>query len=156
VSNFQDNFKGETMRLRTFSGWLVVILLTAALSAGSAFAWHHEALVSHQPAQPNTVAGSQSDVISGAWDVSFFVNGIAVPATFVFKLEGTKVTGTAYSEHTGAGTLRDGTWSDGKLSFTLDFKSHESIAVKGTLKNGKLTGEFTTEGFTANWEARKK
>jgi hypothetical protein len=78
------------------------------------------------------------------------------PVTFDLKLEGTKVTGTAASDHTGAGTVRDGSWSDGKLSFTLDFKKHESIALKGALKEGKLVGEFTTEGFTSTWEASKK
>ena len=46
--------------------------------------------------------------------------------------------------------------NDGKLSFTLDFEKHESIDVTGTLKDGKLAGEFHTEGFTDKWEAKKK
>jgi hypothetical protein len=76
-----------------------------------------------------------------------FVQGRTSPATFDFKLEGTKVTGTANSDHTGPGTIRDGSWADGKLSITLDFKTHESIVVKGTLKDGKLVGEFTTKAL---------
>ena len=143
------------MRVRSFSGLLVVALLTVVATAYSAMARHHKALTS-QPAQHTVAHGNQTDPISGAWDASFFVRGTSSPATFDFKLDGTKVTGTANSDHTGPGTIRDGSWVDGKLSFTLDFKKHESIAVKGTLKDGKLVGEFTTEGFTSNWEAVKK
>jgi hypothetical protein len=141
------------MRLRVLPGLLA--LLPLVLSAYSAIALDHEAFVIRRPAQETSVS-SQADPISGTWDASFFVNGSAHPSTFELKLEGTKVTGTAFSDHTGPGTVRDGTWSDGKLSFTLDFKKHESIAIKGTLKDGKLAGDFTTEGFTANWEATKK
>ena len=52
--------------------------------------------------------------------------------------------------------MRDGKWVDGKLSFTLDFKKHESIAITGAVKEGKLAGQFTTEGFTEKWEARQE
>jgi hypothetical protein len=101
-------------------------------------------------------AQSESDPISGKWDVTFLVNGHTTPATFDLKLDGTKVTGTANSDHTGLGTVRDGTWDKGKLSFTLDFQKHESIAITGAIKEAKLVGEFRTEGFVANWEAVKK
>ena|ERR1043166_3863477 len=97
-----------------------------------------------------------NDPISGDWNVTFHVHENRVPATFSFRLDGTKVTGTAYSDHTGPGTIRDGSWADGKLNFTLDFQKHESIVVHGEMKEGKLTGEFSTEGFTESWEAVKK
>lgn len=123
-----------------------------------AIAKHHDELFSNEPARSTTLptTNNQSDPISGEWDVSFFVHGKKTPATFTLKLEGVKITGAAYSEHTGAGTVRDGKWVDGKLSFTLDFKKHESIAINGELKEGKLVGQFTTEGFTEKWEATKK
>lgn len=141
--------------IERFRGVLIVTLLAIFLSAYSTLARHHEGLPTHQPRQL-TSSPSQPDPISGAWDVSFFVNGKAHPSTFDLKLEGAKVTGTAFSDHTGPGTVRDGLWSEGKLRFTLDFKKHESIVVKGALKDGKLAGEFTTEGFTSNWEAKRK
>ncbi|MEO7971450.1 MAG: hypothetical protein ABI698_09130 [bacterium] len=96
------------------------------------------------------------DPISGAWDVSFYVQGRTTPATFILKLDGNKVTGTVDSAHTGPGTLRDGSWVENKLSFTVDFAKHESIALGAHLEGEKLVGEFTTEGFTAKWEATKK
>jgi len=136
------------MRSKTISILTALILATIFLSACSAFAKHHDELF-----RP---ANDQNDPVSGEWEVSFFVHEKKTPATFTLKLEGTKISGTAYSDHTGAGTVRDGKWVDGKLSFTLDFKKHESIAITGLAKEGKLVGQFTTEGFTEKWEATKK
>lgn len=96
------------------------------------------------------------DPISGEWDVSFYVQGTTTPATFKLRLDGNKVTGTADSAHTGHGTLRDGSWIENKLSFTIDFAAHESIAISAHLEGDKLVGEFSTEGFTAKWDAKKK
>lgn len=128
--------------------------MTILLSACSAIAEHHNELFGKEAVRPTN--NDNTDPISGDWDVAFFVHDQKTPATFSLKLEGTKLTGTAYSDHTGAGTIRDGKWAEGKLSFTLDFKKHESIAISGELKEGKLVGQFTTEGFTERWEAKKK
>lgn len=141
------------MRTKTISILTVLALSTIVLTACSAIAKHHRDFMS--PGASRAVAGDV-DPISGEWDVSFLVHNSKTPATFTLKLEGTKITGTAYSDHTGPGTIRAGKWDDGRLSFTLDFKKHESIAITGTLKDGKLFGEFTTEGFTEKWEATKK
>ena len=129
-----------------------LILSIFLLSACSAIARHHDRLmISHLSHEE--VA---DDPISGEWNVSFFVNGHSTPASFVLKLDGDKITGTANSDHTGLGTVRDGKFEKGKLSFTLDFQKHESIAINGEVKGDKLVGEFRTEGFVANWEATKK
>ena len=144
------------MRSKTFPALVGTALLTMFLFGCSAIAEHHQALTGTQPTPKTSAPANDKDPISGEWNVSFFVHDSPTPATFTFKLEGTKVTGTAYSEHTGAGTIRDGKWVDGKLSFTLDFEKHESIDVTGSLKDGKLSGEFHTEGFTDKWEATKR
>ena len=94
-----------------------------ALSGCAAVSAHHDALLSHHLQAP---AGTQSsDAISGEWNVTFHVHEMKTPATFTFKLNGAQITGTAYSDHTGPGTIRDGKYADGKLSFTLDFQKHE-------------------------------
>jgi hypothetical protein len=140
------------MKAKIFSGLLVVAASGMFLSGCAAVARHHKAFA-HDVGSQTPAA----DPISGEWNVSFFVKGHpTTPASFRLKLDGEKVTGTAYSDHTGEGTVRDGKYTDGKLSFTLDFKKHESIAIMGGAKDGKLAGEFTTEGFTAKWEAAKK
>jgi uncharacterized protein (DUF2147 family) len=140
------------MKSKIVSGLLVVVFTGIFLSGCTAMARHHKAFA-HDLVSQKTAA----DPISGAWNVSFIVKGHPVtPATFNLKLDGEKVTGTAYSDHTGEGAVRDGKYSDGKLSFTLEFKKHESIAITGNVTDGKLSGEFTTEGFTSTWEGVKK
>ena len=141
------------MNSKLFSIAVIGALLLVSVSACSAVRAHHDALFSHPH---HASAADAQEPISGEWNVTFYVHDHKTPANFTFKVEGTTVTGTAYSDHTGAGTIRDGKYMDGKLSFTLDFKTHESIAVNGALKEGKLSGEFTTEGFTDKWEATKK
>jgi hypothetical protein len=86
----------------------------------------------------------------------FELQGTRVPGQFELKLDGNKVTGTVESAHTGSGTLSKGWWEDNKITFTLDFATHESIVVTGKLKDGKLIGEFSTEGMQGTWEAKKK
>jgi uncharacterized protein (DUF2147 family) len=103
-----------------------------------------------------TAAAHAADPITGEWNVKFTLQGTTVPGTLKLKLDGKQVTGTAESQHTGPGTLSDGTWADNKLSFTLNFAAHESIALTGKLQDGKLSGEFRTEGMQGNWEAEKK
>src|SRR5882724_7852218 len=110
------------MRIRIMISLLSATLLTGAVSACSATALHHE-IFAHESSRQDT------DPITGEWDVTFRVQDTKTPATFKLKLDGDKVTGTVYSEHTGAGTLRDGSWKDHKLSFTVDFDKHESIAI---------------------------
>jgi hypothetical protein len=144
------------MRLRPISGLLVLILLAVVTSAYAAMPRHHDGLGISQEVQKPKEQEKQRDPISGAWDASFSAQGTTIPATFDFKLEGTKVTGSVNSDYTGPGTIQDGSWADGKLSITLHFEKRESIAVNGTLKDGKLVGEFSSQGYSSNWEAVKK
>ena len=138
------------MKLRSIlSLVLLAITTTTPLACASVDALHREVF-------RHDTTRQHSDPITGDWEVTFHVRKMTTPATFKLKLEGHKVTGTAYSDHTGPGTVRDGSWVNNKLSFTLDFKKHESIAITGTLKDGALTGEFRTEGFVEKWDAKRK
>jgi hypothetical protein len=108
---------------------------------------------------PKSIAGTsnaqvdKANPISGDWNATFEVEGTTVPFRFKLRLDGRKVTGTAESEHTGAGTLKDGSYSDEKLTFTVVFDHHEPIAVSGKLEGNKLSGEFSTEGRKGTWYA---
>lgn len=144
------------MRLKIPSALAATIFVTILLTACSAIAKHHAAFIGNERSTSAPIASDNSDPISGEWIVAFFVHDTTTPATFNLKLAGTKVTGTVDSEHTGPGTVREGKWTDGKLTLIFDFKNHESIAVDGLMKDGKLAGEFHTEGFTAKWEAKRK
>lgn len=135
------------MRLKTF-----LILMAMTLAAVCALESNQVATASVS----SDDAAKKTDRISGDWDVTFELQGMKVQGTFTFQLDGDKVTGTADSQHTGHGTLSDGTFVQNKLSFTANFATHESIAVTGALKDDKLSGEFRTEGMQGTWEATKK
>jgi len=102
------------------------------------------------------IAGQKTDPISGEWHVVFSTAGQTAEGTFNLKLDGDTVTGTVETAHTGPGTLSNGKWVNGKLGFTLDFAEHESIDVTGGVKEGKLQGDFATEGRTGTWVATKR
>jgi hypothetical protein len=141
------------MRLKTLHIYTVAALVVLLLSAGFAVGGGHPTSVAASAKQPTTL--DDEDPISGQWDTTFHAQGMVVHGTFTFILDGEKITGTAYTHHTGAGTIRDGKFANGKLSFILDFKKHASITATGALKDGQLGGEFTTEGFSDKWEAKK-
>jgi hypothetical protein len=139
------------MRLRDLLSIAIIVVMTAAFSARAiAYVDDRNAAMSSE-----TSIKTSADNISGDWNVSFEVEGMTVTGTFNLTLDGESVTGKAYTDHTGPGTLSRGRYEDGKLSFTLDFSAHESILVTGLFKDGKLIGEFATEGMRGKWEATK-
>ncbi len=99
---------------------------------------------------------SASDTIKGEWSGVFAIAGHTADVTLKFDVHGKAVTGTVSSEHTGPGTVTEGKWENGKLTCVLKFEKHESIKFWGGFKEGKLEGEFATEGTTGTWSAKKK
>jgi hypothetical protein len=155
MANSEHVLRRFQMRLKTLAG-LALPALAVLVSVSVINAEHRRPLLSNNQAQPTSIA-QDADPLSGEWSARFYVGDNATPATFKFRLEGTKVTGTIYADHTGEGTIRDGKWLDGKLSFAADFKSHQPIVIQGILKDGKLAGEaHHPEGPTYKWEANKK
>ena len=94
--------------------------------------------------------------IKGDWDATFTIAGQTVDGTFTFDVNGKVLVGTIFSEHTGKGTITDGVFENNKLSCTLKFEKHESIALSGDLANDTLSGTFATEGMTGTWTAVRK
>ena len=91
--------------------------------------------------------------VTGDWDVTCHIEGFTVPGKMTLKTAGEVVTGTVETEHTGHGTISNGTLKGGKLTFTANFEKHEAINFRGTYKDGKIEGDFTTEGNTGQWAA---
>jgi len=102
------------------------------------------------------IAAANTDSISGSWNITFKMGEHVGEGTMSLKLDGDRITGTVETAHTGAGSLIKGTYKDGKLSFTAEFDKHESINFTGEIKDGKIQGEFTTEGATGTWAASRK
>ncbi|MEP7077010.1 MAG: hypothetical protein ABI878_14485 [Acidobacteriota bacterium] len=101
-------------------------------------------------------AVGKTDPVSGDWHVVFSIAGQTAEGTMKLKLDGDKITGTVETAHTGPGTLSNGKWADGKMSFTADFPKHESIDITGAPKDGKLSGDFKTEGMGGTWLGTKE
>jgi hypothetical protein len=107
------------------------------------------------PAGAPSAPAAAGDPISGDWDASADAQGTAIPFTLKLKLEGDKVTGTSDSAQ-GSAPLSKGTFAAGKISFSLD-TPNGAIGFTGTLKEGKLVGDFDFAGqMTGKWEAKKK
>jgi hypothetical protein len=97
-----------------------------------------------------------SSGINGDWDAIYNIAGQTVDGTLSFEVNGKTLTGSVFTEHTGKGTINDGTFDKNKLNCTLAFEKHESIALTGELADDKLSGTFTTEGMTGTWTAVRK
>jgi len=100
-------------------------------------------------------APAAGDPVSGDWDATADAQGNTIPFTLKLKLEGDKVTGSSDSPQ-GSAALSKGTYSAGKLSFSLD-TPNGAIGMTGMIKDGKIVGEFDFAGqMTGKWEATKK
>jgi hypothetical protein len=99
---------------------------------------------------------SASSGIKGDWDVTFTIANQTVDGTISLDVDGKTLTGSVFTVHTGKGTITDGEFDGNKLSCTLKFEKHESIALSGEYKDDKLSGTFVTEGMTGTWTAVRK
>jgi len=111
--------------------------------------------VAAPPAAGGAAPAAAGDPISGDWEASADAQGTAIPFTLKLKLEGDKVTGTSDSAQ-GAAPLSKGTYVAGKISFSLE-TPNGAIGMTGTVKDGKIVGDFDFAGqMTGKWEAKKK
>ena len=85
--------------------------------------------------------------VSGSWKGTADLGGNTIERTFVFKVDGTKLTGETTSEMMGKSIITDGKVDGDNISFTINVKFQDN-EMKLTYK-GKLTGDtlkFDVEG----------
>jgi len=86
-------------------------------------------------------------------------NTFTVPGAYItaaYDISGGYVVGFLSDSKGAHGFIySNGTFKDGKLSLTADFATHESIKFTGEIKDGKIVGEFFTEGTSGTWAASK-
>lgn len=111
--------------------------------------------VAHGSVQQATAVQESTAGITGTWSATFTIAGQSVPVVLKFAEKDGVITGTVESDHTGPGTIVDGTWKDNSLNCTLKFEKHESIALSGVLKGEIFAGEFKTEGMQGTWQAKR-
>jgi len=92
---------------------------------------------------------------TGEWEAVADANGQPFPFFLTLKVDGEKVTGGSSSQ-LGEGTIKEGTWKDGKLSFQIE-GTNGTIAMSATVVEGKLSGEFDYAGqLSGKWVAVRK
>jgi hypothetical protein len=129
---------------------LFLVMGIALMAANGGLMCFAHGTVRHATAVQESTAG-----ISGTWSATFTIAGQSVPVVLKFAEKDGVITGTVESDHTGPGTISDGTWKDNSLKCTLRFEKHESIALSGMLKGEIFAGEFKTEGMQGTWEAKR-
>ena len=105
------------------------------------------------PATPVTPASNFNP--SGDWEAVADANGQPFPFLLTLKVDGEKVTGGSSSQ-LGEGTIKEGSWKDGKLSFEIE-GTNGTISMSATVVEGKLAGEFDYAGqLQGKWVAVRK
>lgn len=112
-------------------------------------------VASASSASATVAAGRGAVDLNGQWEAVADANGQAFPFLLTLKIEGESVTGNSSSQ-LGEATIKDGSWKDGKLVFSLE-GSNGTIALIATVIEGKLSGEFDYAGqLQGKWVAVKK
>lgn len=107
------------------------------------------------PESPATTAGRGAVDLNGQWEAVADANGQPFPFLLTIKIDGEKVSGNSSSQ-LGESTIKDGTWKDGKLVFSLE-GANGTIALSASVVEGKLSGEFDYAGqLQGKWVAVKK
>ena len=99
--------------------------------------------------------------VAGTWKATAEGPNGSMERTFVFQVEGTKLTGETTSSMMGKSTISDGKVDGDNLSFTITVKFQDN-EMKLNYK-GKVTGkeiQFTTEmvgggGQSIEWHGKK-
>ena len=107
------------------------------------------------PEAPTVTVGRGAIDLNGQWEAVADANGQPFPFLLTLKIDGDKVSGNSSSQ-LGEATIKEGTWKDGKLVFSLEGSSG-TIALSATVVEGKLSGEFDYSGqLQGKWVAVKK
>jgi hypothetical protein len=105
------------------------------------------------PASPTAYA---EDVISGDWDLVINNQGNTAKLAVKLKLDGENVTGSFESSTPLGNGPVSGNWTNGKLAINVQ-TSHATLVMTGTMKNGKLAGDWETGShMSGKWEATRK
>ena len=84
-------------------------------------------------------AVASAEDISGNWKGTAENQGATIERTFVFKVDGTKLTGETTSEMMGKSTIADGKIDGDNISFTITARFQDN-EMKMNYK-GKVTGD---------------
>ena len=106
------------------------------------------------------VAAAAAADISGTWKGTAENQGGTIERTFVFKVDGAKLTGETTSEMMGKSTITDGKIDGDNISFTITAKVQDNemkLNYKGKVTGDtiKLSVDFQGGGQTIEWTLKK-
>lgn len=106
-----------------------------------------------------TMAASAAD-ISGTWKGTAETPNGTIERTFVFKVDGTKLTGETSSQFTGKSTITDGKVEGDDVTFTITAKFQDNdvkLNYKGKIKGDVINFNVqAAEGqFTIDYVAKR-
>lgn len=96
--------------------------------------------------------------ISGNWKGTAEGPNGAIERTFVFKQDGTKLTGETTSEFLGKSVINDGKVEGNDISFsiTANFNGEErKLSYKGTVSGDEIKLSSDFGGQSINWTLKK-
>jgi hypothetical protein len=98
--------------------------------------------------------------ISGNWKATADLNGQSMERTFMFKVDGSKVTGETNSSFAGKSEITDGKIEGDTVTFTITVNFGDSpmkLNYKGKVSGDGKEIHFTVEngGNTIEWHAKK-
>jgi len=107
------------------------------------------------PLELKKVTPAAAFSLNGQWDGIADAQGQPFPFLLTLKVDGETVTGSSSSQ-LGESLVKDGSWKDGKLMFSLEGQNGV-ISMSATVIEGKLSGEFDYSGqLQGRWVAVKK
>jgi major membrane immunogen (membrane-anchored lipoprotein) len=98
--------------------------------------------------------GASAAMLTGEWDATASVGGMDYPFTLKLVVDGEKVTGNTTNQM-GTVDIKTGSLSSGKITLAIETPQF-TFTLTGTIKDGKLVGEITSDQFQGTWEAKKK
>jgi hypothetical protein len=107
-----------------------------------------------------TITASAAD-INGAWKGTAETDNGTIERTFMFKVDGGKLTGETVSTRFGKSVIADGKIDGDNLTFTITMKFQDNtvkVSYKGKVVSAteiKMTAEIADAGQTIEYTAKK-
>ncbi len=94
---------------------------------------------------------------TGTWESTYKTpDGDTIKITHKLKQEGEKLTGTSKRPGSPERKIEKGTVKDGKISFQFTEEFGITVEFEGELKGDTIKGKVTTDADSFDWEAKRQ
>lgn len=97
-----------------------------------------------------------ADAISGEWAAAFeLAGGSPFTRTLKLKLVGARVSGSSASSARREDGTVTGTWEEGELQLAIE-SERGTMTLTGSLKDGRLVGDWDVGHASGKWSAKRR